>query len=90
MYSVLFTNGSPFRLFCRRRMSRSFMSSLMTMEKLMFSLTYTDRLWAASTKNTTMPSNNSTSVVLMHEVTNCMSKNDVWREVCLGFITASF
>ena len=51
------------------------MSSLSTTEHAMFSRTYTERLLAVITKNATIPNKRSTSIVLMHEVMNCISKN---------------
>ena len=46
------------------------------MEKAMFSRTYTDRLLAASTKNTTIPSSSRTNMVLMLEVINCIPRKN--------------
>ena len=46
----------------------------MRMEKLIFSRTYTERLCAVSTKNTTSPNSSNTSVVLILDVINCISK----------------
>ena len=54
----------------------SFMSSLSWIENAMFSLTYTERLFADKTKNTTKPKSSNTNVVLMLEVMNCILKKD--------------
>lgn len=52
------------------------MSSLSWIENAMFSLTYTERLFADKTKNTTKPKSSNTNMVLMLEVMNCILKKD--------------